>query len=209
MRWSDIGFLVSINSSKENSSIIKIFSNDHGCYSGIVYGSSSKKKKPDLQLGNKVKINYSSKSEDTLGYFSLELIENISIKFFNNPIKLDLMLTSIEIISKVMPERQANQGCYDDFNLFLKNLEMDNLKAYVMWEHSFIKNIGYGPDLEEESNLKDNIKNILLKPNSDFTFNDLKTIFDLNASIINSRLSDIINITSFKYRNKILKYFNE
>ena len=144
MRWSDIGFLVSINSSKENSSIIKIFSNDHGCYSGIVYGSSSKKKKPDLQLGNKVKINYSSKSEDSLGYFSLELIENISIKFFNNPIKLDLMLTSIEIISKVMPERQANQGCYDDFNLFLKNLEMDNLKAYVMWEHSFIKNIGYG-----------------------------------------------------------------
>jgi hypothetical protein len=119
------------------------------------------------------------------------------------------MLTSIEIISKVMPERQANQSCYDDFNLFLKNLEMDNLKAYVMWEHSFIKNIGYGPDLEEESNLKDNIKNILLKPNSDFTFNDLKTIFDLNASIINSRLSDIINITSFKYRNKILKYFNE
>jgi DNA repair protein RecO (recombination protein O) len=70
VRWSDIGFLVSINSSKENSSIIKIFSNDHGCYSGIVYGSSSKKKKPDLQLGNKVKINYSSKSEDSLGYFS-------------------------------------------------------------------------------------------------------------------------------------------
>ena len=45
MRWSDIGYLLSISATKENSSLVKIFSRDHGCITGVVYGSSSKKKK--------------------------------------------------------------------------------------------------------------------------------------------------------------------
>ena len=35
-----------------------------------------------MQLGNKIKVHYNSKNEDRIGYFSLELIENNSIKFF-------------------------------------------------------------------------------------------------------------------------------
>ncbi len=208
MRWSDIGYLVSIISSKENSSIIKIFSMNHGCYPGMVYGSSSKKKKPDLQLGNKLKVNYSSKSEDSLGYFSLELIENKSIKFFNDNIKLNLLLTSIEIISKIMPDRQKYLECFQDFDLFVKQLSDDNLKSYLVWEYNFLKHMGYGLDLNEV-NFEQKTKDILLGKNVDFSFENLKSIFDLNSEIITNRLVDAINISNFKNRQKILKYLDE
>ena len=44
MRWSDTAYLISIISTKENTSLIKVFSEHHGCYTGVLFGSSSKKK---------------------------------------------------------------------------------------------------------------------------------------------------------------------
>ena len=208
MRWNDVGYLVSRSSEKENTTIVKVFSRNYGCYSGIVYGSSSKKKKPDLQLGNKLKINYNSKSEDSIGYFSFELIENVSIKFFNDQTKLNLLLSSIEVISKIAPERQEFKDSFDDFDLFLKELENDSLKSYLIWEFYFLKNLGYGIDLDE-SNITPKIKKLLTEENIDFLFDDLKVIFNLNTEIINNRLVDVINISNFKNRHKILKYINE
>ena len=208
MRWNDVGYLVSRSSEKENTTIVKVFSRNYGCYSGIVYGSSSKKKKPDLQLGNKLKINYNSKSEDSIGYFSFELIENVSIKFFNDQTKLNLLLSSIEVISKIAPERQEFKDSFDDFDLFLQELENDSLKSYLIWEFHFLKNLGYGIDLDE-SNITPKIKKLLTEENIDFLFDDLKVIFNLNTEIINNRLVDVINISNFKNRHKILKYINE
>ena len=208
MRWSDIGYLLSISATKENSSLVKIFSRDHGCITGIVYGSSSKKKKPELQIGNKVKINYNSKNEDALGYFSLELIENISIKYFNDFNKLNLLIISIEVISKIMPERQEYSDCFDDYEKFIKTLDGDSLKSYLIWEFNFLKNIGYGIDLNDV-NFSPIIKNILNGKSPDFTIGDLKLIFNLNSEIISNRLVDVINISNFKNRPKILNYLNE
>ena len=208
MRWSDEGYLISVVSSKENTSIIKVFTKNNGYYSGLLFGSSSKKKKPDLQLGNKIKVHYNSKSEDRMGYFSMELIENNSIKFFNEYIKLNLLLASIELISKVMPERQTYDGTFEDFDLFLRKLESDSLKPYLLWEFNFLKKMGYGIDLDDlELNTK--IKDLLSGKNVDFLFDDLKIVFDLNTQIITDGLVDVINISNFKNRLKILKYLNE
>ncbi|MAK12926.1 MAG: DNA repair protein RecO [Candidatus Pelagibacter sp.] len=208
MRWSDTGYLISISSIKENTSILKIFSENYGCYSGLFFGSSSKKKKPDLQLGNKIKVHYNSKSEDRIGYFSIELIANTSIKFFNENIKLNLLLTSLEVISKVMPDRQTYKGVFDDFDLFIEKLESDNFKPYLIWEFNFLKKMGYGIDLNETT-LDSKIKDLLLGKNVDFSFDDLKIIFNLNSQMISDGLVDIINISNFKNRLKILKYLNE
>ena len=143
-----------------------------------------------------------------MGYFSLELIENNSIKFFNDNIKLNLLLTSIELISKVMPERQTYDGSFNEFDTFIEKLESDSLKPYVLWEFNFLKKMGYGIDLDELE-IKDKIKDLLYGQNVDFVFDDLKIIFNLNTQIITDGLVDTINISNFKNRLKILKYLNE
>ena len=208
MRWNDEGYLISFVSTKENSSIVKIFTKNYGVFCGSIFGSTSKKKKPELQLGNKIKANYSSKSEDALGYFNTELIENISIRMFNDNKKLNLLLTSIEVISKVMPERQAYPDAYDDFEMLIQSLEDDSLKSYLIWEFNFLKSIGYGIDLED-INISEKLKKLLTYHNVDFEFSDLKSIYELNTEIISNRLVEIINISNFKNRLRIRRYLDE
>ena len=45
MYWKDEGYLLSKHNFDENSIIIETFTLDHGKYTGIVYGGSSKKQK--------------------------------------------------------------------------------------------------------------------------------------------------------------------
>ena len=84
MYWKDEGYLLSKNNFDENSIIIETFTNDHGKYTGIVYGGSSRKQKKNFQIGNKILLNWNSKGENKIGYFSTELIKPISPLFFHS-----------------------------------------------------------------------------------------------------------------------------
>ena len=74
MNWIDEGFLISKNRYRENSLIAEIFTKDRGKISGIIFGVTSKKIKNYLQIGNRLHINYSSKSENRIGYFKVEIL---------------------------------------------------------------------------------------------------------------------------------------
>ena len=121
---------------------------------------------------------------------------------------LTIIYKSIELISKVMPERQTYNGTFKDFNLFIEKLESDNLKPYLLWEFNFLKKMGYGIDLNDLK-LNNKIKDLLYGKNVDFLFDDLKIIFDLNTQVISNGLVETINISNLKNRLKILKYLNE
>ena len=73
MIWNDIGFLLSKNKYNENSLIAEIYTRDHGKVSGIIFGGTSKKIKNYLQIGNKIHVNFNSKSENKIGYFKVEI----------------------------------------------------------------------------------------------------------------------------------------
>ena len=90
MIWDDTGFLLSKNKYNENSSIAEIFTKNHGKISGIIFGSSSKKTKNYLQIGNLLHVNYNSKSENRVGYFKIEIFKAHSPIYFDQPKKLKL-----------------------------------------------------------------------------------------------------------------------
>ena len=81
MHWQDEGFLLSKNNFNENSILIEAFTLEHGKYTGIVYGGSSRKQKNKFQTGNKILLNWKSKNENRTGYFNVELIKAISPLF--------------------------------------------------------------------------------------------------------------------------------
>ena len=43
MIWDDTGFLLSKNRYNENSLIAEVYTKDHGKFSGIIFGGTSKK----------------------------------------------------------------------------------------------------------------------------------------------------------------------
>ena len=147
MIWDDYGYLVGKNKYNENSLISEIYTENHGKVSGIIFGGTSKKIKNYLQLGNKVFVNFNSKSENKIGYFKVEIEEALSPKYFDNRQKLSCIISAMHLIKSLTVELQKNKSIYQligDFYILLN--KEDWVKNYIFWELELFKHLGF--DLE-------------------------------------------------------------
>ena len=159
MNWIDEGFLISKNRYSENSLIAEIFTKDRGKISGIIFGGTSKKIKNYLQIGNRLHINYSSKSENRIGYFKVEILNAYSPLYFDHKQKLSCITSATNLIKILTADSQSNFKVFQLIeNLFFILDNKDWLKKYIFWELDLLKVLGY--DLELESLVeKDTIEN--------------------------------------------------
>ena len=161
MYWKDEGYLLSKHNFDENSIIIETFTLDHGKYTGIVYGGSSKKLKRNFQVGNKILLDWKSKNQNRTGYFNVELINPISPFFFDDKKRSACILSATSILKILLPERQINKKIYNSFENMLFDLKSDNwIKLYINWELSLIKELGFETNLK--ANYNDNTKKALI-----------------------------------------------
>ncbi len=150
MNWIDEGFLISKNRYSENSLIAEIFTKDRGKISGIIFGGTSKKIKNYLQIGNRLHLNYSSKSENRIGYFKVEILNAYSPLYFDHKQKLSCITSATNLIKILTADSQSNIKVYQLIeNLFFILDNKDWLKKYIFWELDLLKVLGY--DLELES----------------------------------------------------------
>jgi len=160
MYWTDEGYLLSKQNFDENSIIIETFTFNHGKYTGIVYGGSSRKQKRNFQVGNKILLDWKSKNENRSGYFKVELIKPISPFFFDDKKRSACILSATSILKILLPERQINKKVYYSFDNMLTDLRSDNwIRLYINWELSLIKELGYESSLKR--NYNDNAKKAL------------------------------------------------
>ena len=154
MYWEDEGYLLSTTNLGENSIIIETFTLNHGKYSGIVYGGSSRKQKKIFQIGNKIFLNWKSKTENKTGYFNVELIKPVSPLFFDDKKKTICLLAAATILKILLPERQINKKIYLSFNKLVDQFNYENwIKLYILWELSLIKELGFEIDFFSKKNL--------------------------------------------------------
>ena len=150
MTWDDIGFLLSKSRYNENSLIAEIYTKNHGKVSGIIFGGTSKKIKNYLQIGNKIHISFSSKSESRMGYFKIEIDKALSPYYFDNQQKLSCITSAFHLIKLLTADSQKNYSLYyliENFYILLK--KDDWIKSYIFWELELFKIIGY--DLQFEN----------------------------------------------------------
>ena len=160
MYWSDEGYLLSKSNFNENSIIIETFTFEHGKYTGIVYGGSSRKQKRNFQAGNKILLNWKSKNENRTGYFNVELLKPISPLFFDNKKKSACILSATSILRILLPERETNKKIYNSFENMMNDLEHNNwVSFYINWELSLIKDLGFEDRINTNNN--NNIKKAL------------------------------------------------
>ena len=118
MNWSDEGFLISKTRYNENSLIAELFTKDKGKISGIIFGGTSKKIKNYLQIGNKIHINFNSKSENKVGYFKIEIQQALSPIYFDNPQKLSCIISAMQLVRLLTADSQSNRNIYTLINKF-------------------------------------------------------------------------------------------
>jgi len=193
MNWIDEGFLISKNRYSENSLIAEIYTKDHGKISGIIFGGTSKKIKNYLQIGNRLHVNYSSKSDNRIGYFKVEILNAYSPLYFDHKQKLSCITSATNLIKILTVDSQSNIKVYQIIeNLFLILNDKDWLKQYIFWELDLLKVLGYDLELKNlvEKDIVDNktiyfatsstekkyVPNFLIE--KDVEVNDLKTLLN-------------------------------
>jgi DNA repair protein RecO (recombination protein O) len=149
MNWDDIGYLISKNRYSENSIIAEVFTENYGKISGIIFGGTSKKIKNYLQIGNKLYVNYNSKSPTRIGYFKIEILKALTPLYFDHYQKLSCISSAMNLVKLLSAESQANKEIFYLMNNFFKILEYKNwIKEYIFWELELFKLLGYDLELK-------------------------------------------------------------
>jgi len=191
MNWQDTGFLLSKNKYSENNSIAEFYTKNHGKVTGVIYGSTSKKIKNYLLIGNKFHLNFNSKNDSKVGYFKLEIDQVVTPLFMDDKNKLLCISYAMSLIKLLTVEDQQNENVFyltDN----LKNILNHNkwLLEFIFWELNFYKCIGY--DIE----FKNYVKNKTIDGDDKFVVESTKKIipnFLINNDIYANNKTDIFN----------------
>ena len=223
MNWIDEGYLISKNRYSENSLIAEIYTKNRGKVSGIIFGGTSKKIKNYLQIGNKLHVNYNSKSETRIGYFKIEILNAYSPLYFDHKQKLSCITSATNLIKILTADSQANIKVYQIIeNLFLILKDQDWLKKYIFWELDLLKLLGYDLELENlvekdtvenktiyyasSSNEKKFVPNFLIE--KDLEVNDIKTLLN-GLKLVGDYLDKtILKPNNLNYPNSRLLFIN-
>ena len=223
MNWIDEGFLINKNRYSENSLIAEIYTKDRGKISGIIFGGTSKKIKNYLQLGNRLHINYNSKTENRIGYFKVEILNAYTPLYFDHKQKLSCITSAINLIKILTVESQVNIKVYnliDDLFIILKDKEW--LKKYIFWELDLLKILGYDLELENfvekdivenktiyyasSSNEKKYVPNFLIE--KELEVDDVKTLLT-GLKLVGDYLDKtILKPNNLNYPNSRLLFMN-
>ncbi len=199
MNWTDEGYILNINLYGENSSIVSILSKDHGHHKGVVYGATSSKIKKLLHIGNKIKVQWKSKSENAVGYYNFELLEAITPKYFDDIKRLHAILSATNICLKTLPERNKYLLIYENFENLLNQLSNNFFfKEYVLFEKILLSELGYNLDINDET------KNDFIKIfNKTLTYPQF--IIDKTLSFNNKDIYNGLLINKFQFLNYIFE----
>ncbi|MDA9105228.1 DNA repair protein RecO [Candidatus Pelagibacter sp.] len=149
MNWDDSAYLVSKNRYSENSIIAEVFTENHGKISGIIFGGTSKKIKNYLQIGNKIYVNYNSKSVTRIGYFKIEILKALTPLYFDENQKLSCITSAMHLIKLLTAEAQSNKEIFKLIDKFFEILTYHNwIKKYIFWELELLKLLGYDLELK-------------------------------------------------------------
>ena len=149
MNWDDNAYLISKNRYSENSIIAEVFTENHGKISGIIFGGTSKKIKNYLQIGNKIHVNYNTKSPTRIGYFKIEILQALTPLYFDENQKLSCITSAMNLIKLLTAEAQSNKEIFLLVDNFFEILTSDNwIKEYIFWELELLKLLGYDLELK-------------------------------------------------------------
>ena len=149
MNWDDSAYLISKNRYSENSIIAEVYTENYGKISGLIFGGTSKKIKNYLQIGNKIYVNYNTKSPSRIGYFKIEILKALTPLYFDENYKLSCISSAMHLIKLLTAEAQSNKEIFILINKFFEILPFENwIEEYIFWELELLKLLGYDLELK-------------------------------------------------------------
>ena len=191
MNWQDKGYLLSLNKYNENSSIAEFYTENNGKIVGIIFGSTSKKIKSYLLIGNKFHINSKIKEDGRLGYLKVEIDKIKTPIYLENKKKLFCIIYCMNLVKILTAENENNVEIFNLLDKLFIIIELDNwLIEFLYLELNILKSIGY------DINFKDYVTNKSINGQTKYIVNSNQKIipnFLIDKNIGPENLKDIYN----------------
>ena len=150
VEWRDEAIVLSRTNFSETSIVLKVFTRLYGVRKGFIKGGRSKKQKSNYETGNIVSVVWKSRSEDKLGNFYCELIKSNSGLFFDDSLRFNGIISSLNLIEFCLLENDSEKSLYEKTFILIENILHKGkkwLQNYVIWELNLLKYIGFGLEL--------------------------------------------------------------
>ena len=201
MSWSDTGYLISKTKYNENSSIVEFYTKAHGKSTGIIFGSTSKKIKNYLQIGNKFFLNYISKNDNKIGYFKVEILKAFGPYFFEDKQRLLCLTSSLKLIKILTVEAETNEKIFNLLDALFEILINDEwIKKYIFWELNLLKYTGYDLNLEKivKTEITDEKKRYFVESKTEKKYVPSFLIeLDLDENNLNNLIAGLVLVGDF------------
>lgn len=200
--WSDIGIVLSSRKHGEKYKIVDVFTKSHGKISAMF----SLSKNSSFSIFSNVNIEYSSKTETSLGFWKLKSETQNWIFLINSFQHIQICQSMAFILNKVLPqgvphETLFNVVKYISYNL--KNFSNNEISTiYAYFESVLLREIGFEVGgnfcIEKSQPIENQIISLL---NNKIFSKDIVQNLENNSKIIGSHLLDIDNY----YRSAIIR----
>lgn len=149
-RWTDQGIVLSARPHGEGGAVVALLTENNGRHAGYVHGGMSSKKRPMLEPGSQVQADWSSRTTDALGSYTLEPERGLSPDIMQNSLKLAALLSACSLCDSALPEREGHAGLYHGLIALIDALEGEHWGvSYIMWEMSLLRELGFRLELDK------------------------------------------------------------
>jgi DNA repair protein RecO (recombination protein O) len=151
MEWSDDAIVLSARAHGESAAILEVLTRAHGRHLGLVRAGTSRNRKPALQPGNTLHVQWRARLAEHLGSFSLEQVRARAGDMLESRDRLIGLNAFTATASAVLPEREPHGALFDAGELLLDAIRQDGFAhwgpLYVRWEVGLLDALGFGLDL--------------------------------------------------------------
>ena len=149
-QWSDQAIVLSARPHGEGGAVVALLTENHGRHAGYVHGGMSSKKRSVIEPGTQVKAEWHSRVSENLGSYMLEPEHGLSPDIMQDSLKLAALLSACSLCDAGLPEREGHAGLYHGFLALMAALEGEHWSAaYVMWEISLLRELGFHMELDK------------------------------------------------------------
>jgi len=151
MEWSDEGILLNTSPHGERSAILQVFTANKGRHSGIIKNAYSPKMRSVLQPSSQLYINWTSRLEEHLGSFKVDLVRPRADILIANRIGLAAFNALSALCISILAERDPMPEFYNVTEQFLDKIAVQKEWefSYLDWELKLLSFIGFGLDLDK------------------------------------------------------------
>ena len=150
--WTDSGIVIGLRRFGEVDVILDALTSRRGRARGLVYGGVSRKKRPLLEPGNTLELEWRARTEGNLGHFSVaEPDRQRMSKLMADPLALAAAAAITDTLRECLMEGEPKPGLFEASIVLLDSLSDTDIwpALYVKWELGLLSLLGYGLNLDK------------------------------------------------------------